>query len=720
MRRQIELLEKIKSYDPDADEDAINRAYIYAMQAHGTQKRASGDPYFSHPVEVAYYLTSLKLDASTIITALLHDTVEDTGATLEQIEELFGKEIRGLVDGVTKLNKLEIRSESSKQAENFRKLLVAMSEDLRVLLVKLADRLHNMSTLAFIKSDEKRKRIAKETLEIYAPLAERIGMRQMKDELQDLAFAAMYPDARESIINRLEFLRRHGWNEIEKTEKKIEDLLVENGITPISVEGREKKPYSIWKKMEGKGVAFEQMADIVAFRVLVNSVPDCYQALGVIHSHFHTIPGRFKDYISTPKSNGYQSIHTSVIGPNNQRVEIQIRSKEMHEVAEYGVAAHWTYKQKNPYSVDGKQFRWVRELLEILEKSDDPEEFLENTKLEIYHDQVFCFTPKGDIIALPRGGTPVDFAFAIHSGVGNSCIGAKVNGKIVPLKYQLKNGDQVDVITSKNQTPSPSWERFVVTGKARAEIRKYTRTQKRQEYINLGKAILQRTFKQEGKELTDKALEPALAALKRKTTEDLYADIGEGTLGRNKVFEAIFGTMPHVEEQKGKKKTSILSLLRGEEKPNGRMAIPIRGLIPGMAIHFAGCCHPIPGDRIIGIVSTGRGVTIHTLDCDTLENYSDSPERWLDVAWDTGNTQESSYVGRIKTNLSHEPSALATLTNVISAEQGNISNLKIINRSPDFFELLVDIEVKDIKQLNGIIANLKAKDVVQSVERFSG
>lgn len=721
VRRQIELVEKVKSYDPEADEEAINRAYVFAMQAHGTQKRASGDPYFSHPVEVAYYLTSLKLDYSTIITALLHDTVEDTGATLDQIEDLFGKEIRGLVDGVTKLNKLEIRSESSKQAENFRKLLVAMSEDLRVLLVKLADRLHNMSTLAFIKSDEKRKRIAKETLEIYAPLAERIGMRQMKDDLQDLAFAAIYPDARESIINRLEFLRRHGWNEIEKTEKKINDLLMANGVKATEVVGREKKPYSIWKKMEGKGVAFEQMADIVAFRIMVKTIPECYQALGAIHSHFHTIPGRFKDYISTSKSNGYQSIHTAVIGPNNQRIEIQIRTHDMHEIAEYGVAAHWSYKQKSPYSVDGKQFRWVRELLEILEKSDDPEEFLENTKLEIYHDQVFCFTPKGDIIALPRGATPVDFAFAIHSGVGSACIGAKVNGKIVPLKHQLKNGDQVDVITSKNQTPSPSWERFVVTGKARAEIRKYIRTQQRQEYVNLGRAILTKTFKQEGKELTEKLLEPALTGLKKKSIEDVYAEVGEGTLGRNKVFEVVFGMMPSAEEQQKKKKTSILSLLRGDEKPGGgKTAIPIRGLIPGMAIHFAGCCHPIPGDKIIGIVSTGKGVTIHTLDCDTLENYSDSPERWLDVAWDTGGVQDTSYIGRIKTNLSHEPAALATLTNVISQEQGNISNLKIINRNTDFFELLVDIEVKDSRQLANIIAGLKAKDVVQSVERFSG
>ena len=715
MIRQVELVEKVREYDPDVDEDAINRAYIFAMQAHGNQKRASGDPYFSHPVEVAYFLTSLKLDGASIITALLHDTVEDTDATLEQIGELFGEEIQGLVDGVTKLNRLEIKSESSKQAENFRKLVLAMSEDIRVLLVKLADRRHNMKTLHHISKEEKRHRIARETLEIYAPLAERIGMRQMKEDLQDMSFAELFPEARESIVKRLDFLRKQGKTEVDTIISRLKKLLKDSGLKGVKIEGREKKPYSIWRKMEMKNVTFEQLSDIVAFRVVVKDIPGAYQALGVIHANFHTIPGRFKDYISTPKNNGYQSIHTSVIGPSQQRIEIQIRTEEMHDIAEYGLAAHWSYKQGHKEHLDGKQYRWVRELLEILNQTEDPEEFLEHTKLEMYHDQVFCFTPKGDIIALPRGATPVDFAFAVHSGVGNACMGAKVNGRIVPLKTMLKNGDQVDIITSKNQSPSPAWERFVVTGKARSEIRKFVRTQQRREYINLGKAILVKTFKQDGKELTDKMLEPALDILKKNSVEEVYAEVGEGMLSRSQVYEAVFGdALPEVKN----KKQFLFPLVK--KSSDTKVAIPIKGLIPGMAIHFAGCCHPIPGDEIVGIVTTGKGITIHTMDCDTLENFADSPERWIDVSWDQASREQHVYVGRVKTNLSHEPGSMATLANVISREDGNINNLKIINRNTDFFEILVDMEVRDARHLNKIIAALRAKDLVQSVERYSG
>jgi len=540
MIRQFELVEKVKSYDPSADEDVINRAYVYSMKMHGTQKRASGDPYFIHPLEVANILTDLKLDTATIATALLHDTVEDTLATLEDIEKHFGPEIKGLVDGVTKLSRIETKSENAKQAENFRKLLVALSEDIRVLLVKLADRLHNMQTLEHIKNPDKRARIAHETLEIYAPLSERIGMRRLKDELQDLSFRELFPEAREGIINRLNFLREQGKAAVDKTVKQIENVLHENGLPTAHVLGREKKPYSIWKKMETKNMSFEQLSDIVAFRIMVDSVPDCYHALGIIHSQYHTIPGQFKDYISTPKINGYRSIHTSVIGPGQQRIEVQIRTKDMHDEAEYGLAAHWTYKQKRGLGTDGKQFRWVRELLDILERSAGPEEFLENTKLEMYHDQVFCFTPKGDVIALPRGATPVDFAYAVHSGVGDTCVGAKVNSRIVPLRVQLKNGDQVEIITSKAQTPSPAWERFVVTGKARAEIRKFVRTQQRTEYINLGKAILTKTFKSENEEFDDKLLQPILHIFNKKLVEDLIAEVGEGIINRTQVFEAVF------------------------------------------------------------------------------------------------------------------------------------------------------------------------------------
>lgn len=715
------LEDAIRAYDPDVDGDLLKKAYAYGEDKHSAQRRASGEPYFMHPVAVAHKLTEYKLDLASIITALLHDTVEDTSATLEEVEKLFGSEISKLVDGVTKLNRLEIKSESSKQAENFRKLVVAMSEDLRVLLVKLADRLHNMETLHHIPKPEKRARIARETLDIYASLAERIGMRKIKEELQDLSFKELFPEARDSIIKRLDYLRKKGKTETAKVEKLIKDMMEEQGVSVIEVKGREKKPFSIWKKMESKNVTFEQLSDIIAFRIMVPTIGDCYSALGVIHAKYHTIPGRFKDYISTPKVNGYRSIHTSVIGPNQQRVEIQIRTQEMHEIAEYGVAAHWSYKQRSGGAVDGvdtdgKQFRWIRELLEILEQSVGAEEFLENTKLEMYHDQVFCFTPKGDIIALPRGSTPVDFAFAVHSQVGFSCVGAKVNNRIVPLKHVLKNGDQVDIITAKNQTPSPTWERFVVTGKARSEIRKFVRTQQRQEYETLGKAILTKTFKQEGHDLTDKMLEPALGVFQKRDVSDLYAEVGEGMINRNQVYDAVFHTKKS--EKAGVTNPFSLAKLRKKATRTSKFAMPIKGLIPGMAIHYAGCCHPIPGDNIVGIVTTGKGVTIHMMDCETLENYSDSPERWIDVAWDTAG-QDEIHIGRIKANVSHETGAMASVANVIAKEMGNINNLKITNRSSDFFEILIDIEVRNSRHLDNIIASLRGKDVIQAVERFN-
>jgi GTP pyrophosphokinase len=713
MIRQFELVERVKAYDPDADEDMLNRAYVYAMKMHGSQKRASGDPYFSHPVEVAALLTEFKLDTASIVTALLHDTVEDTDATLEDIEKLFGKEVSTLVDGVTKLSRLESKSENSKQAENFRKLLLAMSEDLRVLMVKLADRMHNMRTLKYIKTPEKRQRIARETLEIYASLAERIGMRKIKEELQDLAFAELYPEARESIVNRLAYLREQGKAIVEKTEAHLKKTLLEAGLPVATVVGREKRPYSIWKKMETKNANFEQLGDIIAFRIIVDSVPECYQALGAVHAAYHTIPGHFKDYISTPKNNDYKSLHTAVIGPGQQRIEVQIRTLEMHEIAEFGVAAHWSYKQKRDYSKDGKQYRWIRELLEILERSTNAEEFLEHTKLEMYHDQVFCFTPKGDIIALPRGATPVDFAYAVHSGVGDTCVGAKINSRIVPLRTHLKNGDQVEIITSKAQTPSPTWERFVVTGKARAEIRKFIRTQQRSEYINLGRAILNKTFKQEDVDLSDKMLESVMAHFNKKTAEDLIAEVGEGLINRTQVFEAVF---PDRKIQPLPAKGTLMTKLR--KKTSSSPAITIRGLIPGMALHFGGCCHPIPGDKIVGIVTTGKGITIHTTSCETLENFSDTPERWIDVAWDTNS--QSAHVARIKAVVLHETGGLATVTSVIAKDLGNITNLKILTRSTDFFEIMLDIEVRDTKHLNAITTSLRSQKAVQSVERYYG
>src|ERR1700754_378048 len=526
MIRQFELVERVKANDPGANEDTLNPAYVFSMKAHGSQSRASGDPYFSHPLGVAEILTRVKLDTASIVTGLLHDTVEDTDATLEEIEELFGAEIGRLVDGVTKLSRLELQSDNTKHAENFRKLVLAMSNDIRVLLVKLADRLHNMQTLHFIKSPEKRRRIAVETMEIYAPLAERMGMHQLKDELENLAFAEVNPDAYQSITQRLQFLREQGTDTSKKVVAELEKVLKESGVS-CTVSGREKTPYSIWRKMQKKQVEFEQLTDIMAFRVTVEGVPECYQALGVLHSSYSMIPGRFKDFISTPKPNDYQSLHTGIIGPHRLRIEAQIRTRTMHEVAEMGVAAHWAYKQ-GMEKIDGRQYRWLRELLDILEHASGPEEFLEHTKLEMFQDQVFCFSPKGDLIALPRGACPVDFAYAVHSEIGDRCVGAKINGRIVPLRTVLTNGDQVEIVTSRAQTPSPTWERFVVTGKARACIRRFIRTQQRTQYIELGRALLSKEFQHGGYEYSDKAIDGVLKKYKADNADDLIAQVGEG------------------------------------------------------------------------------------------------------------------------------------------------------------------------------------------------
>ena len=713
MIRQYELVERVKAYDPTADEDALNRAYVFAMKAHGSQKRASGDLYFSHPLEVAGILTGMRLDTATIITALLHDTIEDTDVTLAEIDAMFGKGIASLVDGVTKLTRLELQSDQTRQAENFRKLLLAMSEDIRVLLVKLADRLHNMRTLHFIKDQTKRWRVANETMDIFAPLAERIGTREIKDELEDLSFIELNPQAHESLNARLEFLRKEGGTQVPRIIEELKRTLGKAGIE-AEVSGREKQPYSIWRKMERKNVEFEQLSDIVAFRIVVDTVEQCYATLGVVHAAYPMVPGRFKDHISTPKPNGYQSLHTAVIGPENMRIEIQIRTGEMQEFAEYGVAAHWHYKRSDGKltSREGRQYRWIRELLEILDHAAGPEEFLEHTKLEMFPDQVFCFSPKGDLIALPAGATPVDFAYAVHSEIGDTCVGAKINGRMKPLRTELQNGDQVEIICSKTQTPSPTWERFIVTGKARSHIRRFVRLQRRAQYHDLGKTIMQKAFREVETRFSEKRIVKALPQLQFKTVDDVYIAVGEGTITSRQVIKA---ALPDTKLKRARTPSSARR--RSNSAKSGKNAVPIRGLIPGMAINFAGCCHPLPGDRIVGIVTTGKGVTIHTIDCETLDSFSDTPERWLDVSWDTDPNNPETHVGRLSVVMANEPGSLGSMSTVIAKNLGNINNLKITNRSLDFFEMLVDVEVNDVKHLTNIIAALRATAAISTVER---
>ena len=503
--RQYELVERVLSYQPNADEALLNRAYVYAMKAHGNQKRASGAPYFSHPLEVAAILAEMRLDDATIATALLHDTIEDTETTRTEIDAMFGREIGTLVDGLTKIKKLDLVTKKAEQAENFRKLLLAISSDIRVLLVKLADRLHNMRTIEHIKP-AKRAVIAEETMDIYAPLAGRMGMQWLREELEDHAFKALNPEAYVAVVERLKVLRKRNQGLIDEIEAALTNKLEEAEVAGI-VAGREKKPYAIWSKMERKQISLEQLSDIYAFRIVVPEIEDCYRALSVVHTSWHAVPGRFKDYISNPKQNDYQSIHTTIVGPRHQRVELQIRTENMHSIAEYGVAAHALYKDANgshaPKGVvpsqDTNAYRWLRHLVGMLLDGDNPEEFLEHTKLELFQDQVFCFTPKGRLIALPRGANPIDFAYAVHTDIGNTCVGAKINGRPMPLTTELRNGDEVEVICSKAQLPPSAWQSIAVTGKARSAIRRATRDAVRAQYGKLGREILARAFQRRGR-----------------------------------------------------------------------------------------------------------------------------------------------------------------------------------------------------------------------------
>ncbi|WP_048860663.1 RelA/SpoT family protein, partial [Acidisphaera rubrifaciens] len=721
--------ERVRRYDPKADTALIEAAYVTAAQAHASQRRDNGDPYITHPAAVAEILAGYRLDTASIITGLLHDVVEDTPLTMAAIEARFGREIAGLVDGVTKLTRLELQSDRTKQAENFRKLVLAMSRDIRVLLVKLADRLHNMRTLHYVRELPRRQRIARETMEIYAPLAERIGMDAVKTELQTLAFAQLDPEASDTIQARLNFLRGQGADVIEEVRGELRRVLEESGLRVLEVTGREKSPFSIWEKMQRRNVAFEQLSDIMAFRVVVPTREQCYAALGAVHAAFPVIAGRFKDYISTPKSNGYQSLHTGVTlrHPRNQKIEVQIRTPEMHDIAENGVAAHWLYKDGGPASQkEVVRFRWVQDLLEILENSTTGDEFLEYTKLELYEDKVFCFTPKGQLIELPRGATPVDFAYAVHSQVGDTCVGAKVNGRLMPLRHELQNGDQVEIMTARGGTPSPQWERFVVTGKARARIRRYVHQQQKQQNLADGRAMLARAFRQEGVDGSEKALEPALKAFKQPSLSDLYVAVGNGNIGPKDVVHAVYPELR--QNAHAPRMVPVLP-----PRPSSRAyhhgghdsGVPLTGLVAGMAVHFAGCCHPLPGDRICGIVTTGKGVTIHTRDCQTLASFAATPERFIDVEWDlaavaeglAGGGGRGLRTGRISVIAANEPNVLAGLTNAVAKHEGAIANLKVVNRQQDFFEILVDVDVRDLRHLSTVIAGLRGAPGITQVER---
>lgn len=722
MLRQYELVDKVKAYDPRADEALLDRAYVFAMRAHGSQKRHSGDPYFSHPIEVAGILTGLKLDSATIATGLLHDVVEDTENTIEDIEKLFGEEVANMVDGVTKLTRLELSSEETKQAENFRKFMIAMSQDVRVLLVKLADRLHNMRTLHHHPREASRRRISQETMDIFAPLAGRIGMQDFRDELEDLAFEQLNPDARESILSRLGFVTGESDELIERIQKDLGATMKNGGLAAL-VTGRQKRPYSTWRKLQTKDISFEHLSDMIGFRIIVEDIEECYQALGILHRRWKTVPGRFKDYISTPKTNGYQSIHTTIIGPEQQRVELQIRTEEMHEIAESGVAAHWLYKERQmelgvvaeSLKPKSNPYESLSRFVELLEHSDNPEEFLEHTKLEMFFDQVFCFTPKGDIIALPMGATPIDFAYSVHTDVGDTCVGAKVNGVSVSLYAELHNGDSVDILRSDAQTPDPVWEGVVATGKARSAIRRSVRDSERSEFVRLGREMTAQIFEKENQELTEKGLSYAVKRLNLEDEDEVLEQVGKGILSGYDVLTAVFPGFT-IKARRARRAFRLLTRTKEAAGPS----IPIKGLRKGLAVHLSKCCYPIPGDRIVGIREAGKGVNVHTIDCETLEEHQDTQDDWIDLSWDKNAGDDVRMIGRIRCMVHHETGALGVLCTRIADFDGNITNIKIKERTSDLHEIIVDVEVEDTQHLTHIIAALRASPQVDSVRRVRG
>jgi GTP pyrophosphokinase/guanosine-3',5'-bis(diphosphate) 3'-pyrophosphohydrolase len=718
--RQYELVDLVKKYDPSADEALLNKAYVYSVQAHGQQLRHSGDPYYAHPIEVAGIVASLHLDVATICTALLHDVLEDTDATVEDLAREFTPEIAELVDGVTKLGQVEMSrpnlSRESAQAENFQKFILAVSKDVRVLLVKLCDRLHNMRTLEHHPKQASRERIARETLEIFAPLARRIGVDKICSELEDLSFCHINPAAYESIEKRLGVWRSSQGEAISQVSIALKETLVKAGVQ-ARVYGREKRAYAIWRKLQRQNISFDDVADIYAFRIIVERSETCYQVLGVLHAAFRAMPARFRDFISVPKPNGYQSLHTTIQTSENRRVEIQIRTERMEDVAQRGVAAHWAYKDDSyGYDADranesgGDPLRRIRPLVEMMEHSGNADEFLDNVKLEMFTDQVFTFTPKGDLIALPRGASPIDFAYAVHTKVGDTCIGAIVNGREVPLRTQLENGDVVKVIRGGAPEPQRGWENIAITGRARQALRRLTRTGEAEEFRNIGETLALHAFKREGKSLDEAVLTDALKRLKISDEYTLFETLGRGELSMSRFIEAVF---PGRSESKDEGGVQDLDLIDDE---SAALYIKGDGLNPGHGLHLAPCCSPIPGDRIIGLQEPGRGIDIHTIDCDELASKEDRIDSWIDLAWRRAANQAAS-MGRIVATVQHVPGALADVTKIIGESKGNLTNIKTMRRSATFFDMIIDIEVRDNRHLMFIVAALRASAFVVKVNR---
>ncbi len=699
-------LESITSYLTKQEKDKVVDALRLSQEAHSNQLRKSGDPFITHPLEVAKILTSIKLDADSIVAGLLHDTLEDTNLNIEEINKKFGNEIVELVEGLTKINKYSLKVKNQKFGENYKKLILATTKDLRVILVKLADRLHNMRTIHFIKDENKKTKIALETLEVFSPLAQRLGMKEWQDELEDISFEIINPDAKKTIIERLKYLKSKDDNIVDEIRYELKNIFFQEDLF-CKVEGRIKSPYSIWNKIKNKNISFEQLSDIMAFRVITNSTRECYRCLGIIHRQFPYIQGRFKDFISAPKSNGYRALHTSVMGPKNKKIEIQFRSNIMNQIADFGVASHWKYKDpKKIKEKDAREYKWVYDLVDSMNSSVTQDELIQNSKLKVFQNDIYVFTPKGDLIELPKNATPVDFAYAIHSQIGDKCVAAKINDKLQPLKTILNNGDQIEIITSESSQPSPLWQRFAVTTKVKSQLRRFFRFKKKEEHIIFGREILLNFFQKENYEFNKNTEQKILNDFNYKSIEDVYASIGSGEITALSVIKKIYPEYNYIPVSKFNQ--------------NIQNPIKLKGLTAGMSYHLAGCCSPLKGDSIVGIVTAGIGVAVHTLDCDTLTSYQDAPDRWLNISWENQDNFGNVSNARIVVVLFNKPGSLGKVTTVIAKNNGNISNILFSVRNPDFFEIIIDIEVRDANHLQNIIAALRMEKEVSSLERLKG
>ncbi|MCX8118211.1 MAG: bifunctional (p)ppGpp synthetase/guanosine-3',5'-bis(diphosphate) 3'-pyrophosphohydrolase [Desulfobacterota bacterium] len=715
MLRFNDILDRLLSYNPNANVDLLKKAYVFSAKVHQGQVRLSGEPYLTHPLEVTGILAQMKLDVAALATGLLHDTVEDTLTTLEEIRNNFGDEIAELVDGVTKISRISFRSSEERQAENFRKMILAMVKDIRVILIKLADRLHNMRTLRY-HHPEKQAEIAQETLDIYAPLSNRLGIDWIKTELEDLAFKHLHPEIYQEIQRKISKMEKERHRYIDEVKRTLMKKLYENKIEG-EVTGRLKQIYSIYQKMKDQNIDFDQVYDITAFRVIVNTVKECYDVLGIIHSLWKPIPGKFKDYIGLPKENLYQSLHTSVIGPYGERIEIQIRTKEMHRIAEEGIAAHWKYKEGKPLDeADDKRFTWLRQLLEWQRDLKDDQEFIESVKVDLFPHEVYVFTPKGEVKEFPVGATPVDFAYSIHSDIGHHCVGAKVNGKLVPLRYEFKSGDTVEILTSPNQKPSKDWLKFVKTSRAKTKIRQWFKAEERQKSILLGREILEKELRkydlQLAKVTKSGELDRVASEFSFQGAEDLIAAVGYGKITANQIIGKILPP-EKMERKEETEEGRLRSLLHKITHAGPKDALLIKG-VDNVMVRYAGCCNPVPGDRVVGFITRGRGMTLHTVDCQNI--IDEDPNRKVEVEWD--GTKEYSYPVRIRVYSEDKKGLLAEISSSIASNEANITNARVETTEDHKAIGTFELQIRDLNHLKKVIKGLEKIKGVLRVERM--